>query len=117
MTETRTLRWARFCSLVVWGLLILGLCAWQLTRTQGPAYVPWAVQIVPLLIFLPAMLRGNPRAYIGLCFVLLFYFIKAVEGLFSPARAWIDYWLLGGSVVLFISAMLTSRWLQRQPNL
>lgn len=112
---SRRLRVARRCSLVCWGLLVLGFCVWQLTRPQGTDYLLWLVQLLPLLIFIPAMRRDNPRGYIGLCFVLLLYFIKAVEGLFSPARAWIDFWLLGGSVVLFISAMLTSRWLQMAP--
>lgn len=106
---------ARRCSFVCWGLLVFGLSVWQLTRPQGPAYFLWLVQLLPLLIFFPAMRRDNPRGYIGLCFVLLLYFVKAVEGVFSPARAWIDFWLLGGSVVLFISAMLTSRWLQLAP--
>jgi uncharacterized membrane protein len=114
-TESLRLRVARRCSLVCWGMMLLGLSAWQLTRPTGPAYFLWMVQLLPLVIFIPALWRGNPRAYIGLCFVLLLYFIKAVEGVFSPARAWIDFWLLGGSVVLFISAMLTSRWLQMAP--
>lgn len=113
MLDARRLLLARRFTLVCWGLLIAGLCVWQMSRPQGPIYVLWLVQLFPLLIFLPAMLRDNPRAYIGLCFVLLLYFIKAVEGMFSPARAWIDFWLLCGSVVLFISAMMTSRWLQR----
>lgn len=116
MSEPRHLLLARRCTIACWGLMILGLSAWQLTRPQGPIYVLWFIQLLPLAIFIPGMLRNNPRAYIGLCFVLLLYFIKAVEGVFSPARAWIDFWLLSGSVVLFISAMLTSRWLQRTPT-
>ena len=104
--------WTRAYTLAGWALLLVGLCLWQLTRPAGPQYLLWLVQLLPLAIFLPEMLRNNSRAYIGLCFVLLLYFIKAVEGVFSPARAWIDFWLLGWSTTLFISAMLTSRWLQ-----
>jgi uncharacterized membrane protein len=113
MPDSRPLLWARRCTLVGLGFLVLGFCAWQITGPHGPRYFLWFVQLLPLAIFVPGLLRDNPRAYIGLCFVLLLYFIKAVEGLFSPLRAWIDFWLLGCSVVLFISAMLTSRWLQR----
>lgn len=113
MPETRQLLWGRRCTFGWLGLLVLGFCAWQITGPQGPRYLLWFIQLLPLAIFVPGLLRDNPRAYIGLCFVLLLYFIKAVEGLFSPLRAWIDLWLLICSVVLFISAMLTSRWLQR----
>lgn len=109
----RLLAVGRGCSFVLYGLMILGLCAWQLIRPAGPLYVIWLIQLLPLLIFLPGMLRDSSRAYIGLCFVLLLYFIKSVEGVFSTARTWIDFWLLSGSVILFISAMMTSRWLQQ----
>lgn len=113
MSQSFSLVIARNLTFALYGAILIAFCAWQLTRPGGPSYFPWIVQMVPLLIFLPGLLRNNPRAYIGLCFVLLLYFIKAVEGVFSPARAWIDYALLTLTVVLFIVSMLTSRWLQR----
>lgn len=106
----------RNLTLVLYGLLLGSFCLWQLLLPQGPSYFLWLVQVVPLLIFLPGLLRDNPRAYIGLCFVLLLYFIKAVEGLFSPARDWLDYALLVLTVILFIVSMLASRHLQRSTN-
>lgn len=108
------LRVARQFTLIGLGLLVFGLCVWQMTRASGPIYVLWAVQLLPLLIFVPGLVRNNPRGYIGFCFILLLYFIKGVEGVFSPARLWIDYLLLSLSVFLFISSMMTSRWLQQE---
>ena len=113
MSQSSSLVIARNLTFALYGLILIAFCVWQISRPDGPRYFAWIVQLVPLLIFLPGLLRNNPRAYIGLCFVLLLYFIKAVEGVFSPARAWIDYALLTLTVVLFIVSMLTSRWLQR----
>lgn len=117
MTKSSLLALARTLTFVAYGLLLASFCVWQLIRPGGPRYFAWTVQLVPLLIFLPGLRRDNPRAHIGLCFVLLLYFIKAVEGMFSPARAWIDYALLILTVFLFIVSMLTSRWLQRAPKI
>lgn len=103
----------RNLTLVLYSLLLTSFCVWQVLRAEGPHYFLWLVQTVPLLIFLPGLLRDNPRVYIGLCFVLLLYFIKAVEGLFSPARDWLDYALLILTVLLFIVAMMASRHLQQ----
>lgn len=103
----------RQLTLVLYGLLLASFCLWQILLADGPKYFLWIVQMVPLLIFLPGLLRDNPRVYIGLCFVLLLYFIKAVEGVFSPARDWLDYVLLVVTVTLFIVSMMASRHLQR----
>ena len=103
----------RNVTLILYGLLLASFCLWQILLPGGPKYFLWLVQMVPLLIFLPGLLRDNPRVYIGLCFVLLLYFIKAVEGVFSPARDWLDYALLILTVTLFIVSMLASRELQR----
>ena len=99
--------------MVVYGLIIAGLCAWQLLRPGGPIATIWVIQLVPLLLVLPGLLQRRPRAFIWLCFILLVYFIRAVEGVMASNRAWIDWWLLIGTVTLFITAMLTSRYLQR----
>ena len=40
-------------------------------------------KLVPLLIFLPGMVRENLRSYVWLCFVSLLYFISLVERLFA----------------------------------
>lgn len=100
------------------GVVLMMLCmtAWHFVREDGPVLSIWVLQHFPLAMFIPSLLRNRPKAYIGLCFVLLLYFIRAVEGLFLPSPAWIDYSLLSLSVVIFITSMFTARWLQRSPS-
>lgn len=86
-------------------------CFWQVTRNGGPSYFFWVVQCLPILIFIPGMLKNNPRTFILLCFVLLAYFVPGVTGSMASNAEWIDFAILGNSILLFISAMLTSRWL------
>lgn len=99
-------------TLVLYAGMLLSFFLWQGLRPQGWSWLLLVIQCIPLLIFIPGLRKNNPRAYIGLCFVLLLYFIKGVEGVFSPARTWFDASLIFFSVTLFISSMLTSRWLQ-----
>lgn len=110
---SRRLLVARAVSWLLYGLLILSYSVWQLTRPGGPVFFFWAVQLLPLLLVLPGMKANRPRSYIWLCFLLLLYFIRGFDGVISPARSWIDYVVLSVSVLLFISATLTSRWLQQ----
>jgi uncharacterized membrane protein len=111
--ESPKLSIARITTWLLYGGLILGYSVWQLTRADGPSYFFWCVQVLPLLLVFPGMKIGNPRSYIWLCFLLLAYFIKGFDGVISPSRAWIDYLVLTISILLFISAMLTSRWRQQ----
>lgn len=105
------LKIVRVATHLLFALLVASFCTWQISRSGGPAYLFWFVQLLPLLILLPGMLRGHSRSYIWLCFVLLAYFVKGVDGIISPSRAWIDYVVLISSVLMFSSAMMTSRWL------
>ena len=43
----------------------------------------WLIRVLPLVLFMPGVARGSLRAVIWLCFVLLFYFISAVELIFA----------------------------------
>lgn len=43
----------------------------------------WVLRALPLVIFAPSIARDNLRSFIWLCFVLLFYFISAVELIFA----------------------------------
>ncbi len=110
------LRIARTSTHGLYALLIAAFSGWQLTRPGGPLVTFWVIQLVPLLIVLPGMLKHRPRSYSWLCFILLPYFVKGVDGVAMPHRAWIDYLMVAVSVLLFITAMLTSRWLRMAIN-
>lgn len=76
----------------------------------------WLIQVVPLLLFLPGMLKKNWRTFIWLCFLLLLYFLVAVLNIFSPSVLVIDYLETALICCLFICAMLFCRWHQRYLN-
>ncbi|WP_263080219.1 DUF2069 domain-containing protein [Endozoicomonas sp. Mp262] len=68
------------------------------------------IQVVPLLLPLPGLVKMHPRSSAWLCFILCFYFIGGVQ------KAWISPqiiygWLITGlSCALFIVAMMFTRW-------
>jgi len=97
---------------LLFGILLL-FAYWNLNRPTGTVPAIWLMQSLPLLSLLPGMIRQFYRAYSWLCFVLLFYFIFAVQLVFSSIRQTSDFIFLALIVLLFISSMMASRWLQR----
>ena len=96
--------------------------AWSVLLLQQVAdawihHLPWIIwlgKLVPLLIFVPGMLRDNLRTYIWLCFVSLLYFIALVERLFAQPGSPLAVIGMVAVVVLFIAAMLYVRWRARE---
>ena len=80
--------------------------AWQ---SQAPVFI-WAVKLLPLMMFLPGMLRDNLRSYIWLCFICLGYFLVLVQRVFAQPDSPLLISGLVAVVVLFIAAMLYVRW-------
>ncbi len=95
-----------------WWVLLLqqGLDAWL----HGAPWIIWLGKLLPLLIFLPGMIRNNLRSFIWLCFVCLLYFMMLVEALFARPGAWLPVVGTCAVVVLFVAAMLYVRWRARQ---
>jgi uncharacterized membrane protein len=83
---------------------------------REPSYLVLMMHLLPLLLFLPGMLRGNPRSYIKLCFILLLYFMLSVANMFIPEYGWYPWLETAVLVVLFVAAMMHARWRQRQLN-
>jgi uncharacterized membrane protein len=76
--------------------------------------VLWTVWVLPLLLFLPGLLRGSWKSHLWLCFVVLVYFMMEVSELFDPRHGVADWIELVAIVVLFVASMLFSRWRQRE---
>lgn len=117
MTKTikhlaRKLRVAHVTTNLCYALLLGLLTAWSFVRAPSFSPIYWVILCLPLLILWPGMRKKRHRTYSWLCFVILVYFIKAVEGSLSSIASWFDFSLLILSVVIFVGAMLTSRWLQ-----
>lgn len=74
---------------------------------------PWIIigtLLVPLLIFMPGMLRGKVRTHAWLCFAVNVYFIYGVLTCFQPERLLYGSLLTGFSLLFFIPAMGYVRW-------
>lgn len=71
----------------------------------------WLVSVLPLLIFIPGLLKQTHRTYSWICFMSLMYFVIIIPLLMSRGL-WSDWVITILVCTLFISAMMTSRWLQ-----
>ncbi|WP_022963432.1 DUF2069 domain-containing protein [Halopseudomonas pelagia] len=74
---------------------------------------PWVIVgtlTVPLLIFMPGMLKGNIRTHAWLCFVVNLYFIYGVLSCFQLERMAYGALLTGLSLLFFVPAMGYVRW-------
>ena len=71
------------------------------------------VSCIPLLCFLPGLIKAHFRAGSWLCFVLLMYFVGFTAQLGIPGNLWGESVALFLTVTLFISAMMYARWQQR----
>lgn len=97
----------------LYALLIGVIIFWNLNRDEGFKLAVLLLQSLPLLAFLPGMIQKVYRSYSWLCFILLFYFIFAIQSVFSTIRDPSDFVFLALIVLLFISSMMASRWVQR----
>jgi len=100
------------CLLLLASLLVL-LVLWNgwfadLNGARLPLVL--AVELAPLLVVLPGVLRGRARAHAWLCFVLNLYFIKGVLATLYPQRQWFGWTELSLSIALFVCALLYVRW-------
>ena len=81
---------------------------------HGAPWIIWLVKLLPLLLFLPGMLRDRLRSYVWLCFVSLLYFISLVERVFAQPGELPGIAGLVFVVMLFTAAMLYVRWRGRE---
>jgi len=91
-------------------LLQQGIDAWS----RGAPWFIWLLKTLPLLVFLPGMLRDRLRSFIWLCFVCLVYFLVLVQRVFAQPDSPLSVSGLLAVVVLFTSAMLYVRWRARE---
>ena len=97
---------------VAWGVLVAQQVA-DAWLHQAP-WIVWLAYCLPLLIFLPGMLRDRLRSYIWLCFVCLLYFMRLVVNLFAEPGSTLAIVGTVAVVTLFIAAMMYVRWRARE---
>ncbi len=103
--------WVLASYLAIIGFLILN--SFQLTKDGAPIYVIALLAfmpILPLLLFAPGLWIRRPRSHAWLCFVSLLYFMYGVDQAFLPGRQLVGLGLSVSSLILFIAAMMFSRW-------
>ncbi len=97
---------------VAWGVLVAQQVA-DAWLHRAP-WIVWLAYCLPLLIFLPGMLRDRLRSYIWLCFICLLYFMRLVVKLFAEPGSALAIVGTVAVVTLFIAAMMYVRWRARE---
>lgn len=101
---------------------VLLVAVWSLRNApaEGALYagVLWTlIKCGPLLLLLPALVRGSARAAVWLCFTLCAYFLAAViDALAPPPLRWLGILETLLITSAFIAAMLAARWGSHAPE-
>lgn len=101
---------------LTWTCYILMLL--MMIVTSLPAYIPEGssvtfillVKLIPLLIILPGLANDQLRAYIWLCFIILFYFTQSVVETFLSSAALTDLFITTLTVIVFLASMFYIKW-------
>ncbi|MEH6637792.1 MAG: DUF2069 domain-containing protein [Porticoccaceae bacterium] len=101
-------KFARRVTLISFALLLIGLTGSVFSGNTSPKLLIPA--LLPLLIFLPGILKSQPSSLILLCFVSLLYFCVITVNVFESDRSIYDILALVSVVVLFVVSMFFSRW-------
>ncbi len=112
MTITDKARYALIISRLQYFGILLVIGLWTLWL-EPPGDATTAVMIVrctPLLLFLPFILKDQPRTYMWLCFALTFYFTSGVVNAMAGPHELYGWFLAVLSCGLFISGMMFARW-------
>lgn len=94
-------------------LVIITLDTLILVDHSNKFWPAWLLQIVPLLMLLPGIMLKRYRSFSWVCFLMLLYFSSFVVQVYTDYQQWIDWLGLMVTVTIFITAMITSRSLQR----
>lgn len=104
---------ARVLSLVSFLGLVGLLCVYYLVFADLHGARPWVIlliELVPLLLLAPGMLRGSARGHSWMCFVVNLYFIKGALAAYDPNRQGFGLLEMLASLALFCTAMFYARW-------
>jgi uncharacterized membrane protein len=90
---------------VVLSINILGIT--QLAPLSRAVF--WVICIVPLLLFLPGLLRGAWKSYAWMCFALMIYFQAFVTEAFRKPRDPLTLGQIACLLIAFVGAMIYVR--------
>lgn len=92
------------------------LMSWLNFQPADSSVKLWLIKIFPLVIFIPGFIKRKYRTYSWLCFAILPYFIWMTPLVMGRGN-WSDWVMTLLIIVMFIFAMMTSRWMQQQSYL
>ena len=93
-------------------LITLGTLVWP-SCNRSPNGVIWAIQMLLLLPFLPAIVRQKVRSLAWLTFILLGFFMASVSTAFA-CTSWLTVTEVLMTMFLFIFTMFHIRWRSRE---
>jgi uncharacterized membrane protein len=111
-------QWSDFSRKAVLGLyavllaIFVASTLWLPSCDRSPSVALALLHILPLLMFLPGVLKKNLRTHIWLCFILLGYFVAAVVNAFA-CPSWLPISESVVIVLLFTAGMVYVRWRSR----
>lgn len=96
-------------------LLNMVSTTWIVPTHKSPAPLIGLLASLPLFMLLPWLLKRNIRAFVGLCFLQLAYFIPATFHIFMFKQyGWMPFVETTNIIVLFVLAMMFARWEQKR---
>lgn len=99
---------------ITYALLVLAVLIDHLIIREIIMWPIVVMQLLPLLVIAPGLLKKTYRGAIWLCFLTLFYFLLGVDNTVVQPNTAFYAGLATLSVFTFISALFAARWSQRQ---
>jgi uncharacterized membrane protein len=91
-------------------ILLLSANIFGITRLELQSRaVLWAISTLPLLLFLPGLLRGAWKSYAWMCFALMIYFQAFVTEAFRKPRDPLTLGQIACLLIAFVGAMIYVR--------
>ena len=104
---------------IFWVLFIVLLALFGYDKLNKPDQIErmhWillGIQVIPLMAFLPTLLKPTSRSFQWFCFTLLLYFIIAEVNVFTPGMYYLGIFESVIIGLLFIASMMLGRWKMR----
>ncbi|MEQ3634104.1 MAG: DUF2069 domain-containing protein [Alcanivorax sp.] len=70
----------------------------------------WALRSLPLLLFIPGLLKKSHKAASWLAYVIMLYFVFAITVLFTQGTELWGWLLITLTLTVFVTTMLFTRW-------
>lgn len=120
-------RWSYGFMLIGYGGLLLTLLGQtyasvppsltSFTEILLAGFIIWLLKAIALLIFIPGFSKQSHKAAAWCSYVALLYFVFSVLLVFTPKAGLWGWLMVCNSTVLFISAMLFTRWAKALENI